>query len=354
MKVKINPDILGWARNEAGFTIEQISNHLDVAPGKYTEWEKSGMDVPWGKLRELSGKYKRQVAVFFLAQTPPVTKNPSDFRNFRLLANGISPETLLAIRRARKFLKLSADLAEKDYWTERYQWTEQITTPEQLRAKLEISLSDQISFKYTSQAFKTWRNCFERHLGVFIFQFALPYEEVQAFCISDSRPFGIVLNSKHSFSGRIFSLFHEAAHLLKNQSSICYHDEIDKNQEIEFSCNDFAGKLLVPDDVVPKIRTLVDLTESANKFKVSAEVILRRNLVRSFITKTLFFDLLAELRKIPIHKRRGGGLSPVDKVTSSRGSMFFSIVTDAMHKNKLDFNTASDVLGLKMNYLMYV
>ncbi len=354
MNVKVNPKVLEWARYEAGYTVDEIAKELDVDPERYSDWEITGTNIPWGKLRDISKKYKRQLAVFFLSKIPPSTEKPSDHRNLRLSSSGLSRKTLLAIRRARKYLDISAGLMGQNYWMNKYIWMNEVKSLDQLRSWLEISISDQQSFKYTSEAFKAWRNSFEKKLGILVFQFSLPLGELQAFCISDTFPMGIGLNSAHSYAGRIFSLFHELVHITKAQSGICYPDSIDANQSLELTCNEFAGKFLVPDNSVPMVTTLEEIMRHAKRLNVSAEVILRRNLERSYITKNHFFELLAEIRKLSKPTIKGRSPSALEKAQASRGQLFFNMIVDAVHANKLDFNTASDALGLKMNYLMYV
>lgn len=344
--------MLKWARREAGYTAEEIAQRLDIETERYMNWETTGTDIPWGKLKEISKQYKRQLAVFFLPKAPPDTQKPSDYRNIKRSCSGLSKKTLLAIRRARKYLNISSLLMSQDYWVTKYALLKEIQSPDRLRSRLAISLSDQESFKYTSEAFKAWRKSLETNLGIFVFP--LPLDEVQAFCISDTPPFGIVLNSNHTYPGRIFSLFHEVVHLSRAQSGICYPDDLDNNQSLELTCNEFAGKFLVPDDIVPVATTLDQLTYHANRLKVSREVILRRNLERSYISRNQFFALLAEIRRLPIPKGGGRPSSVLEKAQATRGEMFFNLVVQAAQSNKLDFNTASDALGLKLNYLMYV
>jgi Zn-dependent peptidase ImmA (M78 family) len=354
LNIRVNPKLLQWARREAGYSIDEIAARLNVDLERYRVWEETGIDIPWSKLKEISKHFKRQIAVFFLPEFPPDTKRPSDFRNRTLAGSELSKKALLAIRRAQKCLTISSQLFGQEYWFKRYQWMSEVTEPNQLRAKLQISIGDQQAFKFHSEAFKAWRNAIESQLGIFVFQFSMPFEELQAFCLSETPPFAIVVNSKHTYTGRIFSLFHETAHILMKQSGICYPDSLDDNQTVEFVCNDFAGRILIPDAEVPTVSSLDDLTLYANKFKVSQEVVLRRNLERGYVSREDFFSLLAEIRRLPIPKGGGGPSTPVEKAQASRGQMFFNIVVQALQNNRLDFNTASDALGLKLNYLMYV
>jgi Zn-dependent peptidase ImmA (M78 family) len=353
LNVNINPKVLEWARREAGYTVPEIAKSLDIEPERYENWEAKGTEIPWGKLKQISKCYKRQLAVFFLPKAPPDTPTPKDHRNLKLSKSGISKEMLLAIRRAHKYLNISTSIMGQDYWKSKYAWLAEDQSTGQLRNRLGISITDQQAFKYTSEAFKAWRSSFEANLGIFVFQFSLPFEEVQAFCVSDTPPLGIVLNSSHSYAGRIFSLFHELSHILKAQSGICYPDDLDTNQTLEFSCNEFAGRFLVPDEHVLVASTLKELRYHSKRLNVSMEVILRRNLELSHISKNRFFELLREIRNLPKPKKGGGPASVFEKAQATRGQMFYNLVVQAFQTNRLDYNTAADALGLKLNYLMY-
>ena len=71
----------------------------------------------------------------------------------------------------------------------------------------------------------------------------MPLDEVQGFCLTDSLPYVIVTNSNHPYTGRIFTLFHELAHIINKQSAICLVDGVKKEQKEEWLSNSFAGKI---------------------------------------------------------------------------------------------------------------
>jgi Zn-dependent peptidase ImmA (M78 family)/transcriptional regulator with XRE-family HTH domain len=364
LSVKINPRVLEWARMEAGFTIPEISERLKVGPERYSGWEQHGSEIPWGKLCQVSKLYRRQVAVFFLETVPPIVKKPSDFRNSRLSSAGISKDVLLAIRRVNKYLRLAIELFGEEYWSQRHEWLMQ-DMPKQddstskfsmqfsqwLRNRIGISLDTQRKARKIRDMYKDWRNNIENNLGIFVFQFSMPTDEIQAFCYGESPPFGIVLNSNDAYARRIFSLFHELAHIFRYQSGMCFPDDIDKNDSLELACNEFAGKFLIPDEFVPMATTIELLSSYADDFKVSREVILLRNLERKLITRKLFSQLWNEVRSQPREKGKGGPVTPINKSKNARGELFFNLIMNAMNANKIDFNTASDVLGLRLNYL---
>ncbi len=355
MNVTTNPRLLKWAREEAGFPAEAMAAQLQVDAQRYAQWETDGKNIPFGKLKDIARLCKRQIAVFFLPAVPPKTKKPTDYRNIRFTEQAISRDTLLAIRRATKYRNLALTVFDEQYWQSKYQWLVDLRqAPDSigwLRNKLGVSLQIQQSLQGHGEALKLWRNATEAKLGIFVFQFPLPTNEVQGFCFSDRPPYAVVLNSNYAYASRIFTLLHELAHMFRSQSGMCFHDDIDENQTIELQCNQFSGKFLVPDDQVPPANTLQTLALFANKFKVSKEVILFRNLERNFISRAEFFELLNEIKSQPIPERKGGPIDPVVKSQSSRGDTFFNLVLDSAHKNVIDFNTASDALGLKLKHL---
>ena len=82
----------------------------------------------------------------------------------------------------------------------------------------------------------------------------MPIEEARGFSLTDNKIPTVVLNLRDSINGRMFSLFHEYAHLLLDKSGICDMEEQDYLQQedktIERFCNHFAGAILVPKDIL--------------------------------------------------------------------------------------------------------
>jgi len=355
MQIKINPNILGWARQEAGCKIDEISQLLDISEDRYRQWEKSGDGIPLSHLRQIAKKYKRQMAIFLLPEVPPKAKKPSDFRNLKLSSREYSSELLLAIRRARRYLKLALQLKTLDYWKNQYQWLNEAKNPDALRRLLKISIKQQKAYKNKEDSFRAWRTSIENELKIFVFKFPLPKNEIQAFCICDNEPYGIVVNSNNYPQVRSFSLFHEVAHIANKRTAVCYPDEINEDQHEEYACNKYAGKVLLPDEDVPIADDLDKLKYYANLFKVSKDVVLRRSYEQGKISNQLFFNLLDELRSLPkLEEKPFGRATQIVKCKSSRGELFFDLIINAAKNNTISYNTASDVLSLKMNYLLYV
>lgn len=373
IKIDINPQLLQWAREESGYKTDEIAEKLDIEPEKYIKWEQTGKDIPIGKLKNIAKQYKRQLAIFFLSDPPPKLKLPKDFRNLSIRDKGLSRDIRLAIRRSIKYQILAEEIQGEDYWKLRYSWIKEIEKITQsnknilgleisdwLRQKLKIDIVTQQKFRNNRTAFDAWRKNVERELGIFIFQFDMPVDEVHGFCIAERLPFIIVLNKSHAIAGKIFTIFHELAHIFKHESGICKPDFSIKAAVHEYDCNKFAARFLLPDENVSPVRNLKELENFANAFKISKDVFLRRNFELKYISNKKFYELLEELnkkvsedlQKKHSEKTKKGYGSPQNKSQSIRGKMFYNLVMEAFHGNRIDHNTASDALALNVKYLI--
>ncbi len=118
----------------------------------------------------------------------------------------------------------------------------------------------------------------------------LPDGNFRGFCLrEDNLPRVIVINSKDSRAGRIFTLIHELCHLFIKQVEIddlrVGRGEARAHTVVEAFVNEFAGSFLVPDINFKEQEYFKQYQQSkddilvaklAKKFKVSEVVILRR------------------------------------------------------------------------------
>jgi len=81
VQININPQILKWAREEAGYDANEIAKKVDIDIDRYILWEKNGTNIPLGKLKNLANSFKRQLAVFLLPTVPEKLIKPNDYRN---------------------------------------------------------------------------------------------------------------------------------------------------------------------------------------------------------------------------------------------------------------------------------
>lgn len=362
IEVNINPGILKWAREEAGFDPSEIADKVNISIDRYKVWEKKGQNIPLGKLKTIAGQYKRQLAVFFLPDIPEKIKKPKDFRNLTPSQSKLSKEVLTVMRDVTYFRQTALEIQGESYWKSKYNWLTEIESIKQnndelakwLREKINISTDDQLLWKSDSEAYRNWRQAVENQLGILVFQFSMPLNEVQGFCFSDSLPYAIIINSKLHYSSRSFTIFHELAHIIRHHSGICLIENINEKQQEEFSCNSFAGKFLIPENTLVPTESLAEIQTHANKLKVSREAYLRRMKEENEISSIKFFALLDKIKSTykPKILKTGFAVKPEVLSRASRGETFFNLVLDALNQNRLSYTQASTMLDLKISKVL--
>jgi len=365
--ISVNPDILVWARKEFQIERADAAGVLNVEEKAYEEWENSGKDIPIQKLKEISKLFKRQLSCFFLPKTPKKVKQPTDHRNLKVCNSRLSKETILAIRHMRRYQSVLLELNGKSYYRKKYAWLEEFEqsfNPKKridnedianwVREKMGLTIEAQFKVSTPYDAYKLWRMAIEENLGIAVFQTKMPLDEIQGFCSSDEIPYCITVNNALiAPTGRIFTLVHELAHILKNQSSLCYPEKVDDNQRLELECNSFAGKLLMPSDTISPVFTSDAIYEKAKKLKVSSEAYLRRMKSLKIVSDREFFVLLEEIRsKVVVSNKFIPRLTQIQKSMNSRGKHLFNTIIDASRSNRISYSSASDVLGIKINHFV--
>lgn len=362
IKVNVNPQVLVWARLESGFSQEDVINRLKLKYQDFVAWESNGLSIPFKKLELIAKIYRRQAAIFFLPSVPEKTNKPDDFRNLAKKSRHFSPDTLLAIRRANRYLKVSRDIFGLNYWQKQYQWKDRFDGRLDhadnemilLRDFLKAPLTEQVNLRNTDEAFRFWRNKIEEELGIFIFQFQMAEGDLDGFSYAfNDPPFAIVVDSAKQAPRKIFTIFHELVHIFKHKAGVCDIEVDDEKNDfsIELECNKIAGKFLVPRSNLKYTNSLDDIFNFANFFKVSGEVYLRRLKDESLIGEETFFTLLYQVRERSANlprKKQKGFPSGVILSKSTRGNKLFNIITSAVLESKISFSRASDILGLKI------
>ncbi len=361
--VDITPSVLQWAREEAGYNTAEIASKVKIDSTLYEMWERNGENIPLGKLKHIANHYKRQLAVFFLPEAPHKIVKPKDFRNVNLTKNRLSKEVLSVMRDISLFRQTALDIKGETYWRDRSSWLEELTaskikphqTASWLREKLHISIEEQQRWKTSGEAYHTWRRAVENQLGVLIFQFPMPLNEVHGFCLTDDYPHALIVNSNHSYTSRIFTVFHELAHIMKRTSGICLWGDVSEKQYVEIGCNSFAGEFLIPKTNLHITDKLEDIHIYANRFKISPEVYLRRLKEEKEISLKSFFLLLEQMKAAYVNqpKKKNIIIRPEVKSRASRGDTFYTLVLDALNQNRLSYTQASGILDLNLSRVIH-
>ena len=368
----LNPKVLIWAREQAGFSQEEVAVHLKKEVGIVQDWEKGFSGPSFPQLEKLAKKYKRPTALFFFSEIPEEKSIKDSFRTLpekKIII--VQPHLRFLIRKAQAMrinlleLNNNRNPAENFLLDDLTVGKKSIdTVAEELRNYLGIDIETQRQFGKHDTAFKKWRRTLEKH-GVFVFKEAFKDDGFSGFCLYD-KVFPIIwVNNSMPHSRQIFTLFHELAHLLFNRSNIemsssdeDYPDSLSSaDKRIERFCNAFAGKFLVPDDAFSKYRDIeVDdysLNNIARRFVVSREVILRKFLDNGKITPAFYSRKVSQWRdeyeERQKKKTRGSGGNTNYTKRAYLGENYMEMVFGQYYQNNISAEQLADYLGVKVS-----
>jgi Zn-dependent peptidase ImmA (M78 family) len=363
LKVEVKPEILKWLLDTSGYKVEDVSKRLSVPKEVVNKW-LNGEDTPTlSQIKEMSQQFGRSLAVFLLTKPPEELPLPKDRRS----TSGpkpLSPKTYKAIRTARWIQSIAENLMKNlnldvKPRIKTSSYTEDAKTVAKYeRESFGIKVDEQISWK-ANKTFESWRKLIESK-NILVLQIPIPIEEIRGFVLADKEPFIIVVSSSDDPNAKMFTLFHEYAHILLKQSSMCNPVlEIEKSGRDNYEkwCNSFAGSFLLPDDYVNKDFTeLGKLTLPAkvsrisNKYKISKHAVLVRLLNLRIIDPRNFNE---EVTRLASKKKKKGGCSlPIpEKRIQERGKTFISVVLKNSKENHITNSDVLDYLSIKTKHL---
>jgi Zn-dependent peptidase ImmA (M78 family) len=362
----IKPELLVWAREEAGLSLDEAAKKVAVKPDRLLACEEGTSQLTVNQLRTLSKAYKRPLAFFFLPQPPPRAIGLRDFRRLPgEPAKSESPSLRYELRRARYRRQVALALYEE--LGEVPPAFEPITgiaaNPEtvatQIREFLGITREEQYAFRGEYDALNRWRAAIEDS-GVMVFQAGrIDRREMRGFSISENILPVIVSNVKDAPLARVFTMIHELAHLMLRAGGLC---NLEEAQAIEVFCNQVAGATLVPRDWLlneNNIRNRGPQEEwneniirlIANRYRVSKEVIVRRLLTTGYATQAFYQQKREEYQRQFEAREEGGFTTPDVKAVSQAGRRFVQLVLDSYHQDKINTSDVSEYLEVRIKHL---
>ena len=78
-QITLQPTVLRWARERAGFSQEQLASKLKVRPDQVSDWEQSGR-IGFSKVDDLAKSTYTPVGHLYLSQPPTDSLPIADFR----------------------------------------------------------------------------------------------------------------------------------------------------------------------------------------------------------------------------------------------------------------------------------
>ncbi|MCF2137865.1 MAG: XRE family transcriptional regulator [Candidatus Thorarchaeota archaeon] len=348
MEIRISPEIMAVLRNKCGYTVEEIAKKLRIPVEKLEEMEASKRNYTWSQIKKLADIYKVPLIIFFSEKIDDVPSVP-DYRINRdkQLKSGV----FLAIRRAN-FL---SDEISRISNIESTIPTFEDMPPDELAIRFRAFLEPEPpTTKSTSEILEYYKNLLEKRLQIIIIEYPLKANDVRAFSIL-SRVSLIVLNESDRPQVRLFSLFHEVAHLLLRKHGICSIDPTHEIDATEKYCNKFAAEFLVPTakitDSIADKEYFVDqeITKLARKYHVSTQVMMLKLLNLEYISTRQYreFKSRFDVKKI---KKSGGRRNWEQTYAKRVGNLVLDKVYDAYRAGVISFFESTKILDVSLKY----
>ncbi len=338
-KVPITGSVLAWAREEGGYTLETLAEKLTtstktISAETIASWESEEEQPTQGEFTDLWKALKRPSALFFLQEPPANAGMLAELRNTPgANSRPLKPDELLHIRRARRLQDITAwvlqDNGSQPLDLNHYQLTDDAyEVGEKERSASGISVEEQLEWRTKfresgSKYFSKWREFLESR-GILVFTASMRRKGVRGFGIWDDYAPIVLVNTAYHPTARIFTLFHEFAHLLTRSSKAC-QDFVDfanpKSQSLETErwCEKFSATFLIPREPLIQLAREEGITLSrptsdpqtardlAKRFFVSAGAMALRLQELNLASGDLYSDLTAQFPNMNWNKGGGGG-----------------------------------------------
>ena len=352
-KVNVNPEIIKWSIKNINMPEEVIIKKIGITKNIFDKWINN-LDKPtYIQLQKLA-KNVRVSPLIFLSDKPP---NEEPMRVFRTYNNTDqkSYDTLLMIKRITFLQDVVYNLynnlnLRKEANIERYSIK---TNPKEIaenERKKFFDLDNQLQSKTKYDVLRKFRTQVEDN-NILVMQF--PFEDIRGLSLIDKNPYIIVLNSRDDPTSRIFTLFHEYAHILLGINELDEDSNYSSSDKIEKWCNNFASYFLISDD---RIQQYVDkfynidkiVTSISNRYKLSYSMIFYRlyklNYIQSYETEYNKFIKKME----QIENTTSQSENYIINIKTEYGNKFINIVNENYEKGEITLNEALTYLGIKI------
>jgi Zn-dependent peptidase ImmA (M78 family)/transcriptional regulator with XRE-family HTH domain len=325
MRVQVRPELLRWARERAGFSLEALARRIPQLPA----WELGEARPTLKQMEKFAKATYAPMGFLFLAEPPVETVPIPDFRTLASIrVDGPSPDLLDTVYICQQRQEWYRDFARSE-GEERLPFvgSSALTgdvgeSAARMRGALGFSIEER-------RQMPTWTDALRRFieqadlLGVLVMvsgvvgsnnRRKLDPSEFRGFALSDDLAPLVFINGADTKAAQMFTLAHELAHIWLGQSALSDVDPASApSHRVEIWCNQVAAEFLVPlENLRSEYRQRAGLQEECSRlarfFKVSTLVILRRLHDAGVMSRDdlwqAYEEEVARLRAIP---RTSGG-----------------------------------------------
>ena len=274
----VNSDILRWARETAGLTLEDAAAKLNIGeargvpgPDRLAAYEAGEQEPSRPLLLRMATQYRRSLLTFYMSAAPRLGERGEDFRTLppeHSTTQVALVDALIRDVRARQEM-VRAVLEDED---------EAIVRPfvasmtmrqgvdavlQSIRQTLDLDLEQYRSGVQRNQepgGFSYLRKQAEK-AGIYVLLIGnlgshhtnLDVEIFRGFALADAVAPFIVINDQDAETAWAFTLLHECCHIWLGATGI---SGANAAADVEQFCNDVAGKFFLPANEIDSLRSL--------------------------------------------------------------------------------------------------
>lgn len=370
----INPTMLKWAREQTPFkTVDDVSKRkTTIDSGKLAAWEAGILSPSITAAKELAKLYKLPFAAFYL-EVPP-EKRVIKYYDRRTITGTLYRDNNYELWAETQRVNNNRDLIVELYNEAEIQ---PLTLPsfklsatiDEITDSVRRFLGIQTPFRYKktygNNAFRYYRDLLEHH-DICVAQInGVELAEMKGFSLAyDTIPI-IGINGKDFERAKVFSLFHELAHIIRRTSSLCMINFDSRNDDEEKLCDKIAANILMPTAAFTTIANQIYKTENewssvclmkiADRFGVSsASVILRLNDVK-LITLSEYYSLYQMAQEgFEASQAKKNGRPRAEehqKFLNKQGYLFSRTLLNAYGRGYITYGELCKTLSLNKKYI---
>lgn len=258
-----NSEVLKLLLTNYEITEEQLAVKMNISQDKVKSWLNKTSFPTYNQLIKIAESFKKPIIIFFM-ENPPIVGIDVDFRNSQEFLSIDDKKRIGELIDTVKTYQTSLEdlFAEEKNKSDIVKWSIEYFSKKNefsqyLRDELDFSFEKQCYFKKASEVVEYLRDALYAH-GIYVFKDSFRANDISGLCVYNDNFPVILLNNKISFTRQLFTIFHELYHLLIKGS----HIDLLSFGDYERDCDDFAGKFLIPQEII--IRDILEVEACKN------------------------------------------------------------------------------------------